>query len=69
MDLIGKASKAEEGWLYTETVDGDDPNEKKIVVKGVVTRKVLFDKRPCPNMERTDIEPKLAVTNNLFKNM
>jgi len=69
MDLIGKSIKLEEPWLYTETVDGEGYNEKVIRVKGVITTKILFDKRPCPNMERSEIEPKLSMTNNLFKNM
>lgn len=55
MDLIGKSSKLPTGWLYTETLDGKTFNEKIILVKGVITQKILFDKRPCPNMERTEI--------------
>ena len=69
MDLIGTATKLEEPWLYTETVDGDSQDEKVIVVKGIITTKLLFDKRPCPDMERSEIEPRLSITNNLFKNM
>jgi hypothetical protein len=69
MDLVGKAVKLEEGWLYTETTEGESYGSKIVTVKGVITRKILFDKRPCPNMERSEIEPKLSVANNLFKNM
>jgi hypothetical protein len=69
MDLQGKSAKLEEGWLYTETLDGTAFNEKIIVVKGVITQKIIFDKRPCPNMDRTELEPKLLLTNTLFKNM
>ncbi len=55
MDLIGKSTKLDEGWLYTETADGSAFEEKVIVVKGVITQKITFDKRPCPNMERAEI--------------
>ena len=69
MDLFGKAVKMDSGWLYTETIEGNNMNEKNIVVKGVISKKILFDKRPCPNMERAELEPKLQMTNNLFKNL
>ena len=52
MDLVGKAVNLEEGWLYTETIDGGNETEKIILVKGVIKTKVIFDKRPCPNMDR-----------------
>lgn len=55
MDLIGKSIKLDEGWLYTETTDGSGFEEKVILVKGIVTQKITFDKRPCPNMERAEI--------------
>lgn len=69
MDLLGKAVNLEEGWLYTETIEGSSPDEKIIVVKGVIIKKILFDKRPCPNMERSEMEPRMALANNLFKNL
>ena len=50
MDLVGKATKLDQGWLYTQTEEGKDSNEKIIKVKGIITQKILFDKRPCPNM-------------------
>ena len=67
MDLVGKAVPLEEGWLYTETKEGSSANEKVILVKGVVKSKIIFDKRPCPNMERTEHEPKYELTNAMFK--
>lgn len=50
MDLVGRAVPLDEGWLYTETKEGSNANEKVILVKGVVKSKIIFDKRPCPNM-------------------
>jgi hypothetical protein len=54
MDLVGKAITLDGGWLYTETIPGGSQNERIIVVKGVVKTKVVFDKRPCPNMDRAE---------------
>jgi hypothetical protein len=55
MDLVGRAIALDEGWLYTETKAGTNENEKVILVKGIVKNKIIFDKRPCPNMERTEV--------------
>ncbi len=58
MDLVGKAVTLEQGWLYTETKPGSNDNEKVIVVKGVIKTKILFENRPCPNMDRAEVAPK-----------
>ena len=56
MDLIGRAVDLKgDDWLYTTTMDGMDFNEKIINIKGVITKKIIFDKRPCPNMERSEV--------------
>jgi hypothetical protein len=40
-----------------------------IVIKGVIKKKIIFDKRPCPNMDRTEHEPKFELANTLFKQL
>jgi hypothetical protein len=57
MDLIGKTTKIDDHLLYTETIDSKNPNEKILMVKGVITKKILFEKRPIPNMLRADMQP------------
>lgn len=69
MDLIGKCTPLEEGWLHTETKDGANQDEKNVIIKGVIVNKVTFDKRPCPNMERASLEPRIEIANNLFKQL
>lgn len=41
--------------LVTETKRGKDQNTKVVNVVGVVTKKVVFENRPAPDMLRANI--------------
>jgi hypothetical protein len=52
MDLVGKEVKLTTKQIVTETVINDNNSSKVILVKGVVSRKIVFENRPAPDMNR-----------------
>ena len=52
IDIIGyEDDKFDEHFLFTESVKISD-DEKLILVKGIVKKKLIFNKRPSPNLDR-----------------
>ena len=52
VDLVGyEVPLANEHFLYTESI-AVSAHEKVILVKGIVTKKIVFNKRPTPNLDR-----------------
>ena len=59
VDIVGyEDEKFDEHFLYVETVCESEA-EKILIIKGMVTKKVIFNKRPTPNLDRIgDEKPK-----------
>ena len=58
MDLIGKEVKLTTKQLVTETIIGKDNMEKIVLIKGIVSKKIVFENRPAPDMERVVVGKK-----------
>ncbi len=66
MDLIGKEVKLTGKQLVTETLNNSDPLSKTILVKGVITKKIVFENRPAPDMERVVSVKRDSVNHKMF---
>ncbi len=52
MDLVGKEVKLNTKQIVTETIINDNNSTKTILVKGVISKKIMFENRPAPDMDR-----------------
>ncbi len=52
MDLVGKEVKLNTKQIVTETVINENNNTKTILIKGVITKNIVFEGRPAPDMNR-----------------
>lgn len=54
IDIVGYLDeKFDESFLYTESIQVSN-EERIIMVKGIVTKKLIFNKRPSPNLDRIE---------------
>lgn len=67
MDLSGyEVEKLDESFVHIETVEKTS-DYQVLMIKGIVTKKVVFMKRPYPNIQRITEVKKVNEKFNLFK--
>ena len=52
--------------VVTQTVTNSDGCTKTILVKGVITKKIVFESRPAPDMDRVVTVKRDSVNHKMF---
>lgn len=66
MDLVGKEVKLGSKQIVTETISNMDGLTKTVLVKGMITKKIVFENRPAPDMERVVNVKRDSVNHKMF---
>lgn len=69
MDISGfEVKDLNETFLHVETVE-KSAEYQVLVIKGIVSKKIIFNKRPYPNIERAAESKPMAEKFNIFKKL